>query len=207
MSSISIIGLGGMARVLATRALDGGNTVEVIGRDATKAATFARTLGRGATAATIGTVPSGDIVILAVPYTSAAPIVSQYGDALSGKVVVDIANPFAPDFTGLLTPEGSSAAQEIAKVAPAGAHVVKAFNTVFATVLADGGPLDVFIAGDDARAKERVSAFIESLGLRPLDTGSLEMAGQLEETGLLMMGLGQYGVKHFNFSLSVNILS
>jgi hypothetical protein len=115
MSSISIIGLGGMARVLATRALDGANTVEVIGRDATKAAVFARTLGRGATAATIGTVPSGDIVILALPYASAAPIVSQYGDALSGKVVVDIANPFAPGFTRLLTPQGTSAAQEIAE--------------------------------------------------------------------------------------------
>jgi 8-hydroxy-5-deazaflavin:NADPH oxidoreductase len=30
--------------------------------------------------------------------------------------------------------------------------------------------LDVFIAGDDAQAKARVSAFIKSLGLRPMDT-------------------------------------
>ena len=207
MSSISIIGLGGMARVLATRALDGGNTVEVTGRDATKAAAFARELGRGATAATIGTVPVGDIVILAVPYASAAPIVSQYGKALSGKVIVDIANPFAPGANGLLTPDDRSAAQEIAEVAPAGAHVVKAFNTVFGTVLAQGHRLDVFIAGDDLQAKESVSTFIESIGLRPLDTGPLEMAGRLEEAGLLMMGLSKYGVKHFNFSLGVNVLS
>ncbi|GGP17533.1 hypothetical protein LDL08_15450 [Nonomuraea glycinis] len=48
--------------------------------------------------------------------------------------------------------------QEIAKVAPAGAHVVKAFNTVFGHMLAQGNPLDVLIAGDDAAAKATVSA-------------------------------------------------
>ena len=44
-------------------------------------------------------------------------------------------------------------------------------------------------AGDDARAKASVLAFIGSLGLRPLDVGSLEMAHWLEGAGLLMMGL------------------
>ena len=37
MSSISIIGLGNMASALADRALAGGNTVELIGRDPAKA--------------------------------------------------------------------------------------------------------------------------------------------------------------------------
>jgi predicted dinucleotide-binding enzyme len=47
----------------------------------------------------------------------------------------------------------------------------------------------VFIAGDDANAKASVSAFIESLGLRPLDTGELKMAHWLEGAGLLMVSL------------------
>ncbi|HEX3514530.1 MAG TPA: NADP oxidoreductase, partial [Trebonia sp.] len=94
--------------------------------------------------------------------------------------------------------------QEIAKAAPASAQVVKAFNTVFGHVLAEGRPLDVLIAGDDARAKASVSAFIESLGLRPLDTGDLAMAHWLEGAGLLLMGLAQHGVG-FNFNLGVNI--
>ena len=47
-----------------------------------------------------------------------------------------MSNNFTPDGTGLLTPEGTSAAQEIAKAAPASAHVVKAFNTVFGNALA-----------------------------------------------------------------------
>jgi predicted dinucleotide-binding enzyme len=49
--------------------------------------------------------------------------------------------------------------------------VVKAFNTSFGNVLAEGGRPDAFIAGDDARAKASVSAFIESIGLRSLGTG------------------------------------
>ncbi|MGH3190708.1 MAG: NADPH-dependent F420 reductase [Streptosporangiaceae bacterium] len=205
MSSISIIGTGQMARILGALAVEGGNAVEVIGRDAAKAAALAGTLGRGATAGTLSAVPAGDVVILAVPYASAAPVVSQYGDALTGKVIVDISNLFNPDATGLAIPDGTSVAQEVAKAAPVGAQVVKAFNAMFGNVLAQGGPLDVFMAGDDARAKASTSMFVESMGLRPLDTGDLTMAHWLEGAGLLMMGLGRYGVGNYSFSLGVNL--
>ncbi|MEV4040586.1 NADPH-dependent F420 reductase [Streptomyces umbrinus] len=210
MSSISIIGLGNMAGALAGRALAGGNAVEIIGRDPAKAKELADALG-GATVGTAGAPLVGDIVVLAVPYAGAAAVVSEYGDALQGKVIIDITNPVSPDFQGFVTPAGSSGAQEIAKAAPVGAHVVKAFNTVFSHVLAagpaGGRPLDVFIAGDDAQAKTRVSAFIESLGLRPMDIGELPMARALENVGLLELGLITHSVKHTNFSLGVTILN
>ena len=206
MGSISIIGLGGMARAIGSRAVDSGNAVEVVGRDAAKAKDLATALGGGATAGTFGTVPAGDIVILAVPYASAAQVLAQYGNALAGKVIIDITNPVNADATGLTTSDGTSAAQEIAKAAPASAHVVKAFNTVFGHVLAPGRALDVLFAGDDARAKASVSAFIESLGLRPLDAGGLEMAHWLEGAGLLMISLARHGVGDFNFTLGVNVL-
>ena len=212
--SISIIGLGNMAGALAGRALAGGNAVEIIGRDRAKAEELATSLGGslgGATVGTAGAAPAGDIVILAVPYASAAAVVREYGDALRGKVIVDITNPVSADATGFVTPADSSGAQEIAKAAPAGAHVVKAFNTLFSHVLvagpAEGRLLDVFIAGDDAQAKARVSAFIESLGLRPMDTGQLPMARALENAALLELGLAAHSVKHTNFSLGVSILS
>src|SRR3954452_10467198 len=204
MSSISIIGSGNMASAIGALALKGGNAVEVIGRDATKAAALARALGDGATAGTWGAAPAGDIVILAVLFDSAVPVVSEYGQALAGKIIVDITNPFNATATGLAVPDGTSVAQLVAEAAPASAHVVKAFNTLFRDVLAAGGPLDVFMAGDDAQAKARVSAFIESLGLRPLDAGQLPMARALENAGLLSVGLGRYGVGSFNFSLGVN---
>ncbi|SPM39473.1 Predicted dinucleotide-binding enzyme [Mycobacterium numidiamassiliense] len=210
MSSISIIGLGTMASALADRALAGGNTVELIGRDPAKAKELAGSLG-GATVGTAGTAPAGDIVILAVPYANAAEAVREYGDTLDGKIVIDITNPVTPDITGLVTPDGSSGAQEIAKAAPVGTHVVKAFNTLFANVLAagpaEGRPLDVFVAGDDAQAKAQVSVFIESLGLRPFDAGPLPMAQALENAGLLEMGLMTHSLNHTDFFLGVNMLS
>jgi 8-hydroxy-5-deazaflavin:NADPH oxidoreductase len=205
MSSISIIGTGSMARILAGLALDGGNAVEVIGRDAAKAADLAGALGRGATAGEFGAVPAGDIVILAVPYASAAPVASHYGDALAGKIIVDVSNPFNPAATGLAIPGDTSIAQEVAKAAPASAHVIKAFNAIFGDVLAHDRPLDVLFAGDDAQAKASMSAFIQSLGLRPLDAGDLTMAHWLEGAGLLMMGLARHGVGNYGFSLGVTI--
>ncbi|WP_405949440.1 NAD(P)-binding domain-containing protein [Streptomyces prunicolor] len=210
MSSISIIGLGNMAGALAGRALAGGNAVEIIGRDPAKAKELAAALD-GATVGTAGAAPAGDIVVLAVPYGAAAAVVSEYGDALRGKVIIDITNPITPDFQSFVTPNGSSGAQEIAKAAPAGAQIVKAFNTLFSHVLAagpaEGRTLDVFIAGDDEQAKARVSAFIESLGLRPMDTGKLPMARALENVALLQLGLVAHSVKHTDFSLGVSILS
>ena len=101
MSSISIIGVGGMARALAARAVAGGNAVEVIGRDAAKAKDLAAALGGGATAGTFGTTPAGDIVILAVSHAGGVPVVAQYADALAGKVVVDISNTFVIEQVGM----------------------------------------------------------------------------------------------------------
>lgn len=212
MSTISIIGLGNMARILAHRAREGGNTIEIIGRDADRASALVSELGGDTTAGTIGDAPAGDIVILAVPFASSASVVTQYGDALSGKIIVDISNPFDPTGTDVVTPADSSAAQEIAKAAPAGAHVVKAFNTLMGHVLAatqvGDPPLDVFIAGDDAGAKERVSSFVDSLGLRPLDTGDLKIARWLEGAGVLMVApLVGKAAGGSNFWLGINTLA
>jgi 8-hydroxy-5-deazaflavin:NADPH oxidoreductase len=205
MSTISIIGSGGMAAAIGGRAARAGHTVEVVNRDPAKARALADKLAAGATTATYGAAPAGDIVILAVPYTSAAAVVAEYGDALEGKVILDITNPINSDATGTVTPAGSSGAQEIAKRAPAGAHVVKAFNTLFGPVLARGGHLDAFIAADDPEAKARVSTFIASLGLRPLDVGGLWMAQTLESLGLMLIGVARNGAGTFDIAFHIDI--
>lgn len=205
MSIISIIGTGNMARTIGALAVAGGNTVEVIGRDRSKAADLAKALGGSATTGEFGAVPTGDIVIVALLYADVVPVVAHYGDALAGKVIVDISNPFNAAANGLAIPDDTSVAQEVAKAAPASASVVKAFNTIFGVVLDQGRPLDVFFAGDDARAKERVEAFIASLGLRPLDVGGLSMAHWLEGTGLVMMGLARHGMGNFDFALGATV--
>ncbi len=210
MSSISIIGSGGMAAAIGGLAAKAGHTVEVMSRNPAKAQALAEQTGAGATTGTFGAVPAGHIVILAVPYSAVLDVVKQYGEKLAGKLIVDITNPIKSDLTGFLTPEDSFGAQEIAKAAPASADIVKAFNTQNARVLAagpvEGRPLDVFLAGNDAQTKAVVSAFIESLGLRPMDTGPLTMARTLEHACMLWLGLMTHTVRHTNFSIGVSLL-
>lgn len=143
-----------------------------------------------------------DIVVVALLADNVVPVVAHYGDALAGKVIIDISNPFNAAADGLTHREVTSIAQEAAKAAPASASVVKGFNTIFRHVLEQGRP-DVFIAGDDAQAKANVEVFIKSLGLRPMDVGGLEMAHWLEGAGVLTMGLARHGVGGWNFALGV----
>ena len=179
MTTISIIGSGNMATAIGTRAAKHGHTIELMSRNTAKAQALADQIGNGATVGTFGATPPGDIVIVAVLYAGAVDVVANYGDALAGKILVDISNPFNADASGLVTTPGNSVAQEIAAAAPEGAHVVKALNTIFGHVLAQDKPLDAFLAGDSAEAKARVAAFLESMDLRPLDAGGLEMAQSL----------------------------
>ncbi|HEX8593894.1 MAG TPA: NAD(P)-binding domain-containing protein [Pseudomonas sp.] len=206
MSTISIIGSGVMAAAIGARIANAGQTVEVFSRDPAKAQALVDTLASGAIIGTYGAIPAGDIVILAVPYSNALAVLADFGKSLDGKVIIDITNPVAPDLSGLVTPHGSSGAQEIAKGAPASAHVVKAFNTLFGHVLVKGERLDAFIAADDADAKARVSTFLKRLGLRPLDVGGLQMAQTLEWLGLMMIGLAKNGAGTWDIAMNVNIV-
>ncbi|WP_375491413.1 NADPH-dependent F420 reductase [uncultured Jatrophihabitans sp.] len=203
MSNVTLIGTGNMARTIGTLAVAGGNTVEVMGRDHSKADDLAAALGGGTTTGTWGAVPAGDIVITALLYDGVVPVVAEYGDSLADKIVVDISNPFNATGDGLAYNGETSIAQEVAKVAPASARVIKAFNTIFRGVLENGRP-NVFFAGDDAQAKAALAAFIESIGLRPLDVGGLKMAHWVEGMGLVTMGLAANGVGHWDFALGVD---
>ena len=191
MTTISIIGSGNMATAIGTRAAKHGHTIELMSRNTVKAQALADQIGNGATVGVFGATPAGDIVIVAVLYAGVVDAVAKYGDALAGKILVDISNPFNADASGLVTT--SSAAQEIATAAPESAHVVKALNTIFGHVLAKGTPLDAFIAGDSAEAKSTLGAFLDSVELRPLDAGGLPAARLLEQAGLLLMGVARNG--------------
>jgi NADPH-dependent F420 reductase len=200
---VTIIGAGNMGRGIGTRMVAGGNEVEVIDRDPDEARALAQELGDSASAS--DTV-SGEVVILALPYEAVAPAVSQHRDRLVGKVVIDIVNPADwSTMDRLVTPEGSSAAEEIAKLLPEGTRVVKAFNTTFAPTLvageAAGGPLDVLIAGDDESAKRDVASLVEAGGMRPIDVGPLKRARQLEQMGLFHIAVQQDVGSNFGSAL------
>ena len=204
MTAISIIGSGNMAAAIGNRAAKHGHTVELLGRNAAKAQALADHIGKGATVGTSGATPQGEIVFVAVRYDDVVTAVAGYGEALAGKILIDISNPFNADASGLVTAAGSSAAHEIAAVAPETAHVVKALNTIFGHVLAKGTPLDAFIAGDSAEAKATVAALLESMELRTLDAGGLQAAPTLESAGLLLMALAGNGAG-FDLALGVEV--
>ena len=190
--NITIIGTGNMARGIATRALEGGHGVTLLGTEQAKAEALAAELPGKAQAGAVGDPLSGDVVVLAVWYQAVPDVLARYGDQLDGKVVVDITNPVDPETYAPLTVEAGSVAQEIAATVP-GAKVVKAFNTTFAGTLAEGQvagtQLDVFLASDDDEAKATVSQLAADGGLRAIDVGPLALAHQLEGVGYVNMAI------------------
>ena len=205
MTTISIIGSGNMATAIGTRAAKHGHTVEIMSRNTAKAQALADQIGNAATVGTYGARPAGDVVIVAVLYAGAVDVVAHYGDALASKTLVDITNPFNADASGLVTTAGSSVSEQIAAAAPEGAHVVKAFNTMFGGVLAEDKPQDAFFAGDGTEAKARVAALLESMGMRALDAGGLDMAHALEWAGILLVGVARHGAG-FDIALGAKAL-
>jgi predicted dinucleotide-binding enzyme len=141
-----------------------------------------------------GSTPAtGDIVVLAVPYSAVSVIVAERGESLAGKTVVDITNPVNFEtFDSLVVPADGSATAEIARSLPQ-SKVVKAFNTTFAGTLVSGvvGPntTTVLIAGDDADAKSELADAIAAGGLKVIDAGLLPRARELEALGFLQISL------------------
>ena len=175
MSHISIIGTGTMGQAIAGVFTKGGHAVQLLGQ------------ADGSTAVT------GDIVVLAVPYSAVASIVADRGESLAGKTVVDITNPVNFEtFDSLVVPADGSAAAEIARALPQ-SKVVKGFNTTFAATLSSGvvGPntTTVLLAGDDADAKSQLADALAAGGLKVIDAGQLVRARELEALGFLQISL------------------
>jgi predicted dinucleotide-binding enzyme len=187
---VTIIGCGNMGRAIGTRAVAGGNEVELIDRNPEDANALAQELGESASALDAESPFGGEVVVIALYYPSTLEAIEQYRDQLAGRVVVDICNPVDVEtWDRLVTPPDSSGPEEASKRVPQGTPVVKAFNTTFARTLVEGEvagqQLDVLIAGDDDGAKRKVAELVEAGGLRPLDVGPLLRARELEHLGLL----------------------
>lgn len=197
--SISIIGAGNMAKGLAARFANAGHPVTLASRDEARAEVAAREVGNGVLSAPIASAAqSADIVVLAVPFDAAGDVLEAAG-GFAGKIVIDITNPMTGDFSGLSIGHTTSAAEEIQKRAPQ-AKIVKAFNTIFAQVLQNGGqaagqPATVFVAGDDQAARATVLDLARSAGFETLETGALATARYLEPVAALNITLG-YGLGH-----------
>jgi 8-hydroxy-5-deazaflavin:NADPH oxidoreductase len=193
---ITVIGAGNMGSAFVKQLTRAGHQVSVTARNAAKAEQVAAANPGARAVPATGAAQGADAIVLATGYGDAAQALRGAGD-LAGKVVIDITNPLTADYMGLTTGHSTSAAEEIAKAVP-GAEVVKAFNTVFAAVLADGADfgngrkVDVFVASDSDRAKQTARAIAESIGFGVVDAGPLKNARYLEPVAGLNIYLG-YG--------------
>jgi len=212
--NVTIIGSGNMGRGIGTRAVAGGHSVtfvdanpEVAEKTASDVKASAKN-GAKVSTASLGDAVLGDVVVLAVWYGTNIEIAKKLGTKLAGKVVVDIANPLNSTYDGLATAADSSSAEDLAKAVTPGARVVKAFNTTYAgTLIAGevaGQKLDVFIAGDDADAKDKVAQIVTDGGMRAIDTGPLSRARQIE--GMQLLHIVTQGTLGTNWGSALKIL-
>lgn len=192
---ITIIGTGNMGSGLAKHIANAGHEVTVTSRDFNKSQALASSLGNITASIANTAAQKSEVVIVATSYTDAITALHSMGD-LTQKVIIDITNPLTEDYMGLTIGHTTSAAEEIAKKIT-GALVVKAFNTVFAQVLAEGPELlgeqvPVYYATDSQFAGEKVKSLIESIGFFPVNSGPLKNARYLEAVGGLNIYFG-YG--------------
>ncbi|WP_330284985.1 NADPH-dependent F420 reductase [Streptomyces sp. NBC_00588] len=186
---IGTLGAGVIAQAIARHAIRHGHEVVLSNsRGPASLAPLVKSLGPLAAAATPAEAAAADLVVLAVPWPRIPEAVAKLG-RLDGTVVVDATNQFAslsptPEIADLGDLTGS---EYVASLMP-GARVVKAFNTLFAQYIApdprhETGRQVLFLAGDDADAKNTVKDLTSEFGFAPVDLGTLREGGRLMQLG------------------------
>jgi predicted dinucleotide-binding enzyme len=132
------------------------------------------------------------------------------GEQLVGKVLLDLSNPLDPGagFPPTLTVKDTDClAEQIQRAFPQ-ARVVKALNTVTASVMVDpgrvgAGDTTIFAASDDAEARAMVVALLRQLGWRDVvEFEELSAARGLEMyLGLWVRLMVRLGTAEFNVKL------
>ena len=193
---IAIIGAGNVGRALATSFERAGHDVIIASRDPEDAGAVASASRSRVATSNLEAARAAEIIVLAIPFASAAAVATEIRAVVAGKPVVDVSNRMSFGPTGPVLEAGESNAEQLAVWLPE-ASVIKAFNTLFASnqadPIAEGIQLDGFVAGDDALAKAKILELVQSIGLHPVDVGPLSRAQQLEQLAFLNMALNVTG--------------
>jgi predicted dinucleotide-binding enzyme len=199
-STVAIVGTGNLGSTLAANFAAGGQDFLLAGRDQETARKIASNLDGHAEVVSVDeAVDRADVLVLAVWFDAFQELIAQYGDRLSGKVIVDPTNPAGPDGQGgfrKIIGEQESSGEILASLLPPGARLVKAFGTLSAGTLAVAARREPeraveFYAADDDAAGDLVAGLIGAGGYEPVRVGGLdqsiriEMFGDLHEFGAL----------------------
>lgn len=177
---IGIIGAGSIGTTIAKHATEAG--YEVIISNSRSPLTLKekiRQIGGNVIAGSVQEAAEADVVVLAVRWEHVQEVLSTV--SLKGKILIDATNASLPEFV-LAEPKTSS---EAVSQWAEGAKVVKAFNTLYAHILAqnpkvDGGNRVIFYSGNHDDAKKVVSGIIDRIGFAGVDLGSLHEGGKLQ---------------------------
>lgn len=191
-TTVAIIGTGNIGSKLATNFATGGQNFLLADRDLETARKFASTLDNHAEAVSIDeAVERADVLVLAVWFDVFKQLITEYGERLAGKVIVDPSNPIAPDTNGgfhKIIGEQESSGQLLANLLPAGARLVKAFGTLSADSLSSAAHRQPdravqFYAADDTAAGELIAELIRAGGYEPVPVGGLDKSVRIEAFG------------------------
>ena len=200
---ITVIGAGKMGSGLAMRFAMAGHAVTIASFDLTlaeEAAAAAREkTGRDIRSGLNAPAAAwAEMVVMVVPVSSRLAILEELRDILRQKVFVDVTIPMAFDPIRYAPPAEGSNAQQTYAVLGDGSHVAAGFHTVSFTLLRQvETPLtgSTFIVGSDPESVQAVMALAESIGLRAVNAGGLEMAPTVESLTPMLLGINKrYGV-------------
>lgn len=178
---IGIIGAGSIGTTIAKHVTQAGYEVIISNsRGADTLTEKVREIGGNISAGSVKEAAQADVVFLAVRWENVHDALSHI--ILDGKILVDATNAGLPEFASAEAKTSSEVVSQWAK----GAKVVKAFNTLFAHVLAENpkvgdGNRVLFYSGNHSDAKEIVSGIINRIGFAGVDLGSLQEGGKLQK--------------------------
>jgi len=169
---IGLLGNGDFGRALAGRMAQAGYKPIIGSRDPTK---FSNLTPEGVELSSYEAACIPDIIVIAIPQPFYHSLPSEL---LKGKILIDVSNR-----STVKRQSSQSQAEYLAELYPE-STVVKGFNVLSAYALENGGlqgSKQVFIAGDNSGAKERVQDIIRGCGFTPVDLGALTAARTIED--------------------------
>ncbi len=189
---IGIIGAGSMGETLGKLWADEGYQVMLSSRHPQSLQSTAKEIGHGTQVGSAQQASQfGDVVVMAVPYGALPSLGKQLSHTLAGKTVLDVSNPYpgrdgAVAQNALKIGSGRASASYLA-----GAHVVRAFNSLAATAIASNTnqtpAIAIPIAGDDKQALAQISELVRKAGFTPVITGNLDTATRFQPGSSLFL--------------------
>ena len=196
-------GTGPEGRGLALRLALAGEEVVIGSRDAARASTAAQELlllvpgARITGAANADAAAQADTIFLTFPYEGQRPTLEALGEALDGKIVVNVIAPmeFQRGRGAIALPVDAGSAAEESQLLLPGALVAAAFQNASAEELQEPGlnmEGDVVICSDHKAAKDRVIGLTPKIpNLRPVDGGALANAKYVEQITPMLVNINR----------------